>query len=150
MEVLIEIKPMEPKHVPQIAKIEQECFADPWSEESFQGELSNPLACYFVAEQGDEVIGYGGVWNIAGEGNITNIAVKEGFRNQKIGSRILSALISHANEEQFSFLTLEVRVSNEPAKRLYARHGFQPVGLRKKYYQDNQEDALLMTLEVNP
>ena len=146
---MIEIKRMEREHVSQIAEIEKKAFADPWSEESFQGELDNPLACYFVAEKDSEVLGYGGLWEIAGEGNITNIAVKEGFRGQKIGSRILSAMIAYAREHRFSFLTLEVRVSNEPAKRLYEKYGFRPVGLRRGYYPDNREDALLMTLEWN-
>lgn len=149
MAVLIEIKRMERRHVPQIAEIEKKAFPDPWSEESFQGELDNPLACYFVAEKDGEVLGYGGLWEIAGEGNITNIAVKEGFRGQKLGSKILSALIEYAKAHAFRFLTLEVRMSNEPAKRLYEKYGFRPVGLRRGYYPDNREDALLMTVEWN-
>lgn len=147
MEALVEIKRMELRHISQIAAIEKKAFADPWSEASFQGELDNPLACYYVAEQNGQVLGYGGLWEIAGEGNITNIAVKEGVRGKGIGSEILCALIRYAKAHGFRFLTLEVRVSNEAAKCLYEKYGFRPVGLRRGYYADNREDALLMTLE---
>ena len=145
---MIEIKRMQDRHIAAMAKLERVCFSDPWSEDSFAGELDNPLACYFVAEEEGRLLGYAGLWGISGEGNITNIAVEPEYRRKKVGSSLLSALIGYAREHRFKFLTLEARISNEPAKRLYKAFGFRPVGIRKGYYQGNREDAVLMTLEL--
>ncbi len=145
-EQLVELTAMREEHIAWAAELNQACFSDPWSEEMIADELENPLACYLVAEQNGQAVGYGGFYRVMDEGNITNIAVDKDFRQKGIGSRLLQGLIRCAKEQKISFFTLEVRVSNQAAIRLYASHGFQPVGLRKGYYADNQEDALLMTL----
>lgn len=132
-------------YIGEIVAIERACFADPWSQRQFEQELSNELAHYVVALMNDQVVGYGGVWSISGEGNITNIAVHPDFRKRGIGQAVVERLISYAQELGLEFLTLEVRESNQGAISLYRKNGFEQVGARKGYYADNGETALLMT-----
>ena len=127
-----------------VADLDRQCFATPWSRRSFEDELENSLAVYFVASEGGTVIGYCGFWQVAGEGDITNIAVLPGYRRRGVGGRLLGRLIDEAETLGLGSLTLEVRRSNETAKRLYARYGFEQVGERKRYYSDNNEDAIIM------
>mgnify|MGYP005811059435 FL=1 len=103
------------------------------------------MAHYFIAREGDEIIGYAGFWNVSGEGDITNIAVDEKYRRKHIGSALLEALIKKAAALKLELLTLEVRRSNIAAQRLYAKYGFEEIGIRKGYYSNNREDALIMT-----
>ena len=142
---MIDIIRLAEEHLNALVNLEQECFSLPWTIGMFENELKSPLAKYFVAIEDDKVIGYAGMWQIIDEGHITNIAVKKEYRNQKIGSKLLEKLLEVADQYPLRMLTLEVRESNEAAKHLYAKHGFQKVGIRKKYYVDNQEDALIMT-----
>lgn len=142
---MIDIVPLAEEHLKDLANLEQECFTVPWTYDMFENELKSPLANYFVAVDGDKVIGYAGMWQIIDEGHITNIAVKKEYRSQKIGSMLLEKLLEVADEYPLSFLTLEVRKSNEKAKRLYHKFGFRQKGTRKKYYSDNHEDAIIMT-----
>ncbi|MBQ7792056.1 MAG: ribosomal protein S18-alanine N-acetyltransferase, partial [Clostridia bacterium] len=108
-------------------------------------DLENKNAVYVCLEEDGKVIGYVGMWNISGEGNINNVAVLPDYRRKGYGRLLLSHLISYAKEHQLLLLTLEVRASNEGAIHLYESCGFEVVGRRKKYY-DNCEDAILMTL----
>ena len=105
---------------------------------------SNPRAFYIVAELDGEVVGYAGLWIIGDEGHITNVAVKPGFRNRKIGEGIFGVMIDFTSGEGIAHHTLEVRKSNVPAINLYEKFGFRTEGVRKKYYQNNGEDALIM------
>jgi ribosomal-protein-alanine N-acetyltransferase len=133
-----------------IAAIEQEAFSSPWTTEAFTNELMNNLfARYMVMEYGGEIIGYGGMWIIMDEAHVTNIAVRSDFRGQGLGHRLLLELQRTAVFFGAAKMTLEVRVTNEIAQRLYRRHGFEPSGIRPKYYSDNNEDALIMWAELN-
>lgn len=129
----------------EMAELDKKCFAVPWSEKSFLDEAENPLAVYFVARDDKNITGYAGFWNVAGEGDITNVAVLPEFRRQGIGSRLIEAIIKQAAELKLELLTLEVRRSNIAAQMLYSKYGFEVIGERKRYYSDNREDALIMT-----
>lgn len=131
--------------VDDIYEIERLCFPEPWSRESMVYELeSNPRAFYIVAELEGQVAGYAGLWWIGDEGHITNVAVKPGFRNRRIAQGIMGVMIEFTTKEGILHHTLEVRRSNEPAIRLYEKFGFRVEGVRKGYYQNNKEDALIM------
>jgi ribosomal-protein-alanine N-acetyltransferase len=139
------VRQAELKDLEDIYQIEKLCFPNPWSRDALRYELeSNPRAFYIVAELGGEVIGYAGLWWIEDEGHITNIAVKPGFRSRKIGSGIVQVLIEFTREEGIMHHTLEVRRSNEAAIGLYEKFGFRVEGVRKGYYLNNGEDALIM------
>lgn len=130
-----------------IANLEQVCFSDPWSRESVRAEIEdNHLALYIVAEINKEVVGYAGIWWIVDEGHITNVAVSPEYRGKHIGEAIIATMLEVAREEGINKFTLEVRVSNDPAINLYKKFGFESVGVRPKYYKDN-EDAMIMWLE---
>ena len=145
------IRRMRPEDVPAVAAIEARTFARPWSEESFRHELErNVAARYLVAEEDGNVIGYAGAWIILDESHITNIAVLEGFRGRGIGKQLTKALLQYLSNLGASYATLEVRVSNERAQCLYRSMGFVSVGKRKRYYEDNGEDAYLMVCEHMP
>ena len=132
-------------HVSGIHAIEVECFSDPWPEQSIISQLPDDNHIFLVALDGDAVIGYVGMMCVLDEGYISNVAVTASYRRQKIADRLIDTLIGKANELNLSFATLEVRESNEPAKTLYAKHGFEEAGHRKNYYEDPKEDAILMT-----
>ena len=144
---LIKIVPMEKCHLAAIDEIDKTCFSNPWSLKSLETELENPIANYFVAIIDGKVAGYGGYWWVFFEGEITNIAVHEKYRRKGIASKILEAMIKKCIETDTSAIHLEVRVSNESAISLYRKFGFKEDGIRPKYY-DNNEDALLMTKEI--
>ncbi len=128
-----------------IYEIEKLCFPDPWSMDALTFELEgNPRAFYVVAELEGRVVGYAGLWIIGDEGHITNVAVKPGFRNRKIGEGIIGVMIDFTSGEGIAHHTLEVRKSNVPAINLYEKFGFRTEGVRKKYYQNDGEDALIM------
>lgn len=131
----------------QIVEIEKRCFSVPWSKESFLLELSSSIAYYLVAvDDAGHIAGYGGMWCVAREGNITNIGVKEECRRQGIASLILEGLIKWALIRKFEAIYLDVRKSNSPALALYRKYNFKRVGLRKGYYKKPVEDALLLLL----
>nr|WP_164779554.1 ribosomal protein S18-alanine N-acetyltransferase [Paenibacillus kobensis] len=136
--------------VPVIVMIEQEAFTTPWSAEAFTNELShNHFARYMVMEDATGIIGYGGMWTIIDEAHVTNIAVRQDRRGRGLGERLLRRMKEQAAEYGMHRMTLEVRVSNERAQRLYERLGFEPAGIRPGYYSDNNEDALIMWVELS-
>lgn len=136
---------MELRDVDAVWEIEKLSFKTPWSKESFIEEIkAKDRARYVVAELGDTVVGYGGMWLIIDEAHITNIAVHPDYRKQKIGKRIVEKMIAVASSEGITSLTLEVRVSNTAAIKLYKDLDFQEVAIRKGYYADTNEDALIM------
>ena len=115
-----------------------------WSLDSFSKELTNPLAKYIVAKNKDRIIGFAGIWIIVDEGHITNIAVHPDYRKNGIGSKLVNSLIENSKQWGCNALTLEVRASNIAAQRLYKKYGFEEEGIRKNYYNDNNEDAIIM------
>lgn len=140
-----EIKPMQAEDVKGISDIENACFSHPWTEENLTEELNNSTARFFVAVKDGTAVGYIGANNIADEVYITNVAVLPVYRKQGIGALLLQVLTTLSEKEKANFVTLEVRESNEPAIALYEKYGFQPVGKRKNFYRDPQEDAAIYT-----
>ena len=130
----------------QIEKIEQQCFSCPWTLDQLRSQLSDDRHVFLaaVAESGT-VLGYVGMMFVLDEGYISNVAVAPAYRRQGVADALISALMTRAEELNLAFVTLEVRAGNEPAKSLYAKHGFVPVGRRKNYYDLPKEDAILMT-----
>lgn len=142
---MIRITSMKKEHIDRISEIENICFETPWSRESFEKELDeNSLAYYIVGISEDQVLGYAGMWVIVDEGHITNIAVHPDFHNKGIGSQLVRSLIHEAKNRGLVGLTLEVRQSNVKAQNLYTKFGFLNGGIRKRYYQDTGEDAMIM------
>ncbi len=142
---MTEIVRMTEDDVLSIAELEKRCFKVPWSEKSFRDEMKNKLAVYYVAKQDGKNIGYAGFWRVAGEGDITNVAVLPEYRRRGIGSMLIAEMVKTAEREKLSLLTLEVRKSNTAAQGLYKVFGFDIIGERKRYYSDNGEDAWIMT-----
>lgn len=137
-----------PEHLPGVAELEKLCFSEPWSQNSLAMLTREPgMGMVALSLQG-EVVGYGGMLCVLDEGQITNIAVHPLVRRQGIGKAILSALMKYAVQAELCELTLEVRASNEGARRLYASAGFEVCGIRKKFYRMPAEDALLMRYAV--
>lgn len=134
--------------ISDLAELEKMCFSVPWSENMFIGELSNPAAVYRVILHEEKPVAYMGMWLVADEGQITNVAVHPDHRRQGLAKKLIGTFINIAKREELSFLTLEVRASNQAAINLYKSFGFYQVGLRKKYYE-GKEDALLMTLDIH-
>ena len=145
------IRFMRLKDVDAVAAIEKDTFARPWSRESFRQELTrNAAARYVVAEENGDVIGYAGAWIILDESHITNIAVRADARGRGVGKRLTAELLQILSNLGACYATLEVRVSNERAQHMYKSLGFVSVGKRKRYYEDNDEDAFLMVCEHLP
>ena len=140
------IESMNAAHVPQIARLEELCFSDPWSENSIASELDNPLSMWLVAEEKGAVVGYIGSQTVLDSTDIMNIAVHPDFRRRGVAESLLVELSKRLKERGVSFLMLEVRASNEPAKRLYEKLGFQQVGCRKNYYRNPKEDGWIYRL----
>ncbi|MBQ2701041.1 MAG: ribosomal protein S18-alanine N-acetyltransferase [Clostridia bacterium] len=136
--------------VSQVHGIEHSTFATPWSLDSFEKEAVNPCARYLVAELDGKVIGFAGLWLVLDEGHVTNIAIAEDYRGKGYGRALTQALMQYASNLGITYVTLEVRRSNERAQNLYKSLGFVSVGVRKRYYEDNQEDAFLMVNQNLP
>ena len=130
-----------------VCEVENNSFAIPWSKKSFMDELENLLAIYFIAEYDGKVAGYCGMWDVSGEGDITNIAVLPEFRGKGIGRALLYNMFCEAKKRDLSRITLEVRQSNSVAINLYTSFGFREIGMRKNYYADNGENAIIMSAE---
>jgi len=146
------IRRMTKNDIKAVHDIETNTFSVPWPEPSFHHELEkNPAARYLVAvDDGGTVIAYAGAWMIFEEAHITNIAVREDCRGQGIGKKLTEALIQYAANLGVQYMTLEVRKSNLAARNMYKALGFEKLSVRKRYYPDNQEDALLMVLQHMP
>ena len=141
----IDILTMKKEHIEQVLEIEKLSFSIQWSEEAFTTEVThNQLARYLVVIEDNKVIGYGGMWFILGEAHITNIAIHPEYRGRGRGRQLIEALIKMAAQENIFDITLEVRISNTSAINLYKSLGFEAVGIRKEFYYDNKEDALIM------
>ena len=140
----MQIVDMTAEHLADILTVEAESFPHPWTEKMFLEELSGKFSVYRAAVEDGQAVGYMGMWLLAGEGHITNIAVAKNFRCRGLGSALMDDFISLAEQQSLTLMTLEVRESNTGAIALYEKKGFEEVGRRKNYY-DNTEDALIMT-----
>ena len=145
----ISITKMTSDDIENVVTIEAEAYGEHhWSKSSFYDEMQNNLAKYYVAKTPEgELVGYAGTWHIIDEGHITTIAVKKSHRRKHIGEAIITKIVDDCYKEGIKYLTLEVRVSNNSAISLYSKYGFNSLGTRKGYYQDNNEDALIMWTE---
>ncbi len=141
---MIRIVPMAAEHIPALARLEQECFADPWSEKALEEELTNPNAVFRVALKDGEVAGYVGMIHVLDEGDICNVAVFDSFRRQGIATALIQHLVDYAVENKLAFITLEVRESNIGAQKFYETMGFVNIGMRKNFYDNPKEHAILM------
>lgn len=130
------------EHIDGVLALEQECFVHPWSRADLAAQLANQHAHFLVALDAQTVVGYLGVQIICGEGYVTNVAVTDAYRKQGIANALFEKCF---RDNQMDFLTLEVRAGNAPAIALYRKLGFKQVGVRKNFYSDPEEDALLMT-----
>ena len=138
---------MNESHVAQVAELEKICFSDPWSENSVVSELKNPLSCWLVAEEDGVVAGYIGSQTVMDESDMMNVAVHPDHRRKGVAESLVNELIEALKKRESHCLTLEVRASNEPAKALYEKLGFVQVGLRRNYYRNPKEDALILRKE---
>ncbi|TVY08410.1 ribosomal protein S18-alanine N-acetyltransferase [Paenibacillus cremeus] len=146
---LLEFRPMRMEDIPTICQIEQESFTTPWTAGAFQNELTNnQFARYIVLECEGIIAGYGGMWLIMEEAHVTNIAIREHYRGRKLGERLLKEMQRTSSFYGALKMTLEVRASNFVAQRLYEKLGFHSVGLRRGYYTDNKEDAIIMWADL--
>lgn len=131
-------------HVEAVAELERLCFRDPWSENSIASELNNQLALWLVAEENGRVAGYIGSQTVPDESDVMNVAVHPDFRRRGIAQALVMALCDALKKQGSVSLTLEVRASNEPAKALYEKLGFEQVGRRPNYYRNPKEDAYIL------
>ena len=140
------IKRMTKKDIDGVIAIEEKAYGPHhWSKDSFMNELNNDLAYYYSLFTNDgHLAAYAGCWHVLEEAHITNVAVSVDYRKRHYGEALLKRIIDDGYEGMIKYITLEVRVSNTPAINLYSKYGFTSFGTRKKYYQDNNEDALIM------
>ncbi|MCC0784617.1 ribosomal protein S18-alanine N-acetyltransferase [Clostridioides sp. ES-S-0108-01] len=144
----IKIEEMTVKDIDEVFEVEKNCFEDYWSKESFRKELSNEVARYIVAKLDGKIVGYVGIWLILDEGHINNVAVHSDYRGKKIGDKLIKSIVDLCKDNNIASITLEVRVSNKIAQNLYRKYGFRMDGIRKEYYSDNKEDAIIMWNQI--
>lgn len=150
------IRPMIEEDIPAVSKLDREVFPNMKMPTNFQNEFKNCLAHYIVALNGSpsspddnesNIVGYAGLWIMVGEAHVVNIAVSNGYRRQGLGELLLIALIEFALSMCCNMMTLEVRASNITAQKLYEKFGFTVRGVRPRYYTDNREDGVIMTVD---
>jgi ribosomal-protein-alanine N-acetyltransferase len=141
----VDVIPMRRRHVRSVIRIEQQVYPRPWTMSLFMSELAlRSTRAYLVARVGRDLVGYGGVMMSADDGHVTTLAVDPRWHGHQIGTRLLLGLCREAIEREARSLTLEVRLGNRSAQALYRKFGFAPVGVRKNYYAETGEDALVM------
>lgn len=142
------IRLMETRDLDEILEVEMSCFKTPWTRHMFVDELYNSNAYYFVVNVNEKIVGYVGFWKIIDEAHITNVAIHKDYRRLGYGRALITAMLNKAKELEIIAITLEVRVSNLDAILLYESFGFVSSGVRRGYYSDNNEDALIMWLKL--
>lgn len=140
----LRLENLKAEHIPAILEIENRTNGAPWSEKAFQNELAHKDRIFLVALEGGQVVGYGGVWLIIDEAHVTTLAVEESMRRRGIGEKLMDELLQKSREAGMTCSTLEVRAGNEAALHLYEKLGYVRVAVRKGYYPDNKEDAVVM------
>ena len=137
----------EEKDLPDVMELDREAFFDPWSLATWQRELQNPIAVWIVETIDREIVGFAGIWNVAGEAQVMRVAVRKALRNQGLGLMLMQELIQKAWEAGVEAVTLEVRETNAAARKMYERCGFVSQGVRPHYYEDTHEGAVIMWLK---
>jgi ribosomal-protein-alanine N-acetyltransferase len=146
VEPAITLEPLVDSHLDDVLRIERELFPAPWTEAMFRQEVEEKwLSRSFVALLDGLIVGYVVSWFLRGEVHVLNLAVAKEYQRRGIARKMLAAILEVAKDENCHLVTLEVRVSNDPAKFLYMSMDFAPVGIRRRYYHDNDEDALVMS-----
>jgi ribosomal-protein-alanine N-acetyltransferase len=146
--VRLAIEPMRLPDLDAVREIELRSFSTPWPAHAYPAEIeTNRLAHYRVARLDGRIVAFAGIWLMLDEAHVTTFAVHPDFRRRSIGERLLLAMLDVAIANGAREATLEVRLSNVAARKLYEKYGFRPVGLRPRYYSDDNEDALIMTTE---
>ena len=144
----IVVRPMRPADMDGVMAVEHDSFLTPWSRAAFEEELAqNRLARYIVAEENGIIVGYAGTWLVINEAHVTNVAVSGQRRREGIGRLLMTKLMELSRESGMESMTLEVRVSNTAARSLYQELGFVEAGLRRNYYSETKEDALILWCE---
>ena len=144
----ITVRPMVMTDVDGVMAVEHDSFLTPWSRSAFEEELAqNRLARYIVAVENGEIVGYAGTWLVINEAHVTNVAVSGQRRREGIGRLLMQKLMELARDNDMESMTLEVRVSNSAARHLYQPLGFVEAGIRKNYYSETKEDALILWCE---
>lgn len=146
---IIYVNPMDKSDIDSVFNIEAVSYGEHhWSKDAFYSEVKNRVAKYYTAKnEKDVIMGYIGTWHIVDEAHITTLAVHPDYRRQHVADALIVKSLEDCYNEFIKYITLEVRVSNEPAIKLYEKYGFKSLGTRKGYYQDNNEDALIMWTE---
>jgi ribosomal-protein-alanine N-acetyltransferase len=142
-------RPMIAEDLDEIVEIEKASMPSPWSKELFEEELKRERARYFVTELENQVVGYMGYWEAPQEAHIINLAIGPRFRQKGLGLQMMEYCLRFAYNKGARLATLEVRESNDPALKLYEKMNFRTVAIRKKYYSDNQENAIVMIRELS-
>lgn len=141
----ISLRKMEERDIDRVLEIEKKSFSSPWPRKSFEFEInSNLMARYIIVERAGYILGYIGLWFMVDESHVVSIAVDPKYRGNGIGGMLMSAGVVESIAAGMNAMTLEVRKSNMAAKKLYEKLGFNSVGIRPKYYEDNKEDAIIM------
>lgn len=141
------IEKMKNSDIDEVLALEEKCFSLPWTRQMFCEELKNDAAHYIVIRSDEKIVAYGGYWHSVDQADITNVAVDPDYRREGLGSKVMSYMIDEAKQLGVCNMALEVRKSNDAAIALYEKHGFLAVGVRKRYYSDNGEDAIIMIKE---
>ncbi|MRG87343.1 ribosomal protein S18-alanine N-acetyltransferase [Salinibacillus xinjiangensis] len=143
------IRPMREADLSQVMEIERVTFTTPWDLDAFETELhKNEFAHYYIIGQDERIFGYCGLWVVYEAAQITNIAILPEYRGNNYGDRLFAHVVKESTELNAKELSLEVRISNIVAQKLYRKYGMVPVGVRKNYYVDNQEDAIVMWVKL--
>ena len=143
---MISFRLCEEKDLLSVMELDREAFFDPWNRDTWQGELQNKIAVWIVEELEGQIVGYAGIWVVAGEAQVMRVAVRKELRNQGLGLALTQALIQKAWEAGAEAITLGVRESNVSAQKVYERCGFVSEGVRPNYYEDTHEGAVIMWL----
>ena len=143
----IDFRQMTESDVDAVVEIENVSFSLPWSRQSFHDEMQNERAFYLLAVEGERAIGYVGAWLIFDEAHITNVAILPEYRRRGIGEKLMKQMIEAVKHKGIQSMTLEVRESNFAAQAMYKKFGFEVAGIRKNYYEDNRENAMIMWLK---
>ena len=145
----IVIRSMQLEDLDQVEEIEEKSFTSTWSKNLYKKELEeNDFAYYFVIEKGHHLIGFSGIWLVLDEVQITNIAIDPAYRGQGYGTLLFKHMVKYSIGKGAVNLSLEVRKSNKQAQNLYQKFGLQKAGIRKNYYTDNNEDAIVMWVRL--
>ncbi len=148
MKTEIIVRPMTVEDLDGVMSVEFDSFLTPWSRSAFEEELTqNRLARYIVAEEDGNIVGYAGTWLVINEAHVTNVAVSGQHRREGIGRFLMEKLMELARDSGMDSMTLEVRVTNDAARHLYQQMGFVEAGIRKNYYSETKEDALILWCE---